>query len=210
MDEKTRYRNGRCRWTVAELTCLEAHYRTMSLHELALILGRTPVAIRLMACKLACQRDVPRWTAREDEILLRYYAEGAGVAFIQTLLKGKSTAAIFSRAAVLGVTSGRNWRKDELNILKMHYPEMGSKVAELLPGRTRNAVAVAARRMKLRIADDSHVGSRPRREEEWALLAKNMHLSAAEQQARLFPGRTKKAVEKARWCLRKRARENHQ
>ncbi|AHE72480.1 hypothetical protein M942_04085 [Enterobacter ludwigii] len=210
MNENTPFRNGRSLWTITDLTYLEEHYKTMSLSELVQVLGRTPVAIRLMASKLACQRNIPRWTDEEEDILRKHYVNGAGIAHIRMLLKGKTRASIFTRAAILGLTSGRYWREEELRVLRKHYPDMGNSVAELLPGRSRNSVGVTARRLGLRKSLDCAKGYRPWSDDEWALLDKNMHLSAAEQREMLFPHRTKKAVEKARWTLRRKLLGNRE
>lgn len=102
MNENTPFRNGRSLWTITDLTYLEEHYKTMSLSELVQVLGRTPVAIRLMASKLECQRNIPRWTDEEEDILRKHYVNGAGIAHIRMLLKGKTKASIFTRAAKCG------------------------------------------------------------------------------------------------------------
>jgi hypothetical protein len=207
MDAKTPYKNNRSQWTIADLTFLESHYRTMPLAELACTLGRTPGAVRLMAHKLACQqKSPPRWTTEEDDIIRRHYAAGAGIAFIQTLLKHRTASSVFARADTLGVTSGRYWREDEIQILKAHYPAIGAGVIDLLPGRTLDSVKIRAGRLGLRKSSNSTEGFRPWSDDEWTLLEKNMHLSVAEQQAILFPDRTKRAVEKARERLIRKRR----
>lgn len=99
------------------------------------------------------------------------------------------------------MTSGRYWREEELQILKDHYPIIGTGVLELLPGRTVDAVRIIAGRLRLRKSRNSTGGGRPWSDEEWRLLEEYMHLSIAEQQATLFPYRTKIAVEKARGRL---------
>ncbi|ECG5862833.1 hypothetical protein ACLH9T_004808 [Salmonella enterica] len=83
----------------------------MPLSELARSLGRTLGSVRLMAHKLDCQeKSSPRWTAEEDDIIRQHYAAGAGVTFIVTLLKDRTSSAVFTRADTLGVTSSRYWR----------------------------------------------------------------------------------------------------
>jgi hypothetical protein len=212
MDENEFYRNRWNEWTVSDLTFLEENYHTIPYHtmplsDIARKLGRTPGSVRLMAHKLACQGKVlSRWTAKEDEIICQHYAAGAGVAFIVTLLEGRTPSAIFARADTLGVTSGRYWREDELQILKDQYPIIGTGVLELLPGRTVDAIKITAGRLGLRKSSSSGEGFRPWSDEEWVLLEQNMHLSIADQQATLFPDRTKRAVEKARGRLLKKKR----
>lgn len=207
MEDNAFHRNRWSEWTVSDLTFLEENYRTMPLSDIARTLGRTPGSVRLMAHKLACQEKAPpRWTAEEDDIIRQHYAAGAGGAYIVTLLKGRTPSAIFARADVLGVTSGRYWREDELQVLRDQYPVIGTGVLELLPGRTADAVRITAGRLGLRKSGNSTEGFRPWSDEEWELLEQNMHLTIAEQQATLFPSRTKRAVEKARERLLKRKR----
>ncbi|MGR7482764.1 hypothetical protein ACU60U_20155 [Klebsiella aerogenes] len=209
MDENVSYRNRWSDWSVSDLTFLEKNYGTMPLSEMALSLGRTPGSIRLMAHKLACQeKGPPRWTAKEDAIIRQHYSAGEGAVFIETLLKDRTPSAIFARADALGVASGRYWREDELRILKEHYPAIGTGVLNLLPGRTIDAIRIVAGRLGLRKSSSSGEGFRPWSDEEWGLLEQNMHLSIAEQQATLFPDRTKRAVEKARGRLLRKRREN--
>lgn len=209
MEDKEFHRNRWSEWTVTDLTFLEENYRTMPLSDIARTLGRTPGSVRLMAYKLACQEKVlSRWTDKEDEIIREHYAAGAGVAFIVTLLKGRTPSAIFARADTLSVTSGRYWREDELQILRDQYPIIGTGVLELLPGRTVDAVRIIAGRLGIHKSRNSTEGFRPWSDEEWTLLEQNMHLSIAEQQATLFPSRTKRAVEKARERLKKRITKN--
>ena len=168
MDKKTGYRNRGARWTVRELTFVEEHYRTLPLSDIARHLERTPAAIQLMAHKLGCRGPVPvRWTSEEDDIIREHYAEGAGFEFIQTLLPGRSASSIFSRADKLGVTSGRYWRDEELQILKEHYPVIGVNVVEQLPGRSPESVRIIAARLGLRKTKDSTAGFRPWSEDEW-------------------------------------------
>ncbi|EBE4781809.1 hypothetical protein FHK17_20850 [Salmonella enterica] len=159
MDENELHRNRWCEWSVSDLTFLEVNYLTMPLSELARTLGLTPGSVRLMAHKLYCkEKSSPRWTAEEDDIIRQHYAAGAGVTFIVTLLKDRTSSAVFTRADTLGVTSGRYWRGDELRILKEHYPAIGTGVLDLLPGRTPEAIKIIAGRLGLRKSIRSSVG----------------------------------------------------
>lgn len=202
---KTQPDNHFSLWTVKDLSFLENNYGTMSVAELATILKRTPGAVGLMADKLGCRgkRNRP-WREAEMEIIRHHYSQGMEAEALTRLLPGRSVTAIFSRAIILGVQSGRFWREDELRILKAQYPEVGTEVMHQLPGRNEVAVRVMARKLGLKKSRESKAGFRPWSEEEWALLEKNMHLSVAEQQATLFPDRTNRAVEKARERLLRR------
>ncbi|WP_185922732.1 hypothetical protein [Hafnia paralvei] len=209
MGDSVRYRNNRARWTIRDLTFLENNYSSMSVAEIADRLGRTPGAVGLMADNLGCRKmkSAP-WSEAEMDIIREHYARGTEAKALTQLLPGRSINAIFSMAETLGVQSGRFWREEELCILKADYPRMGISVTERLPGRNAMSVKIMAGRLGLKKSYSSEVGFRPWSDEEWALLEKNMHLSVAEQQAMLFPDRTKRAVEKARSRLIKNIRIN--
>jgi hypothetical protein len=157
-----------------------------------------------MADKLGCRKKKSApWSEAEMDIIRDHYARGTEARSLAPLLPGRSISAIFSMAETLGVQSGRFWREAELDILKAEYPRVGTAVTERLPGRNAMSVKIMARRLGLKKSHSSEVGFRPWSDVEWTLLEKNMHLSVAEQQAVLFPDRTKKAVEKARGRLMK-------
>ena len=141
------------------------------------------------------------------EIIRHHYSQGVEAEELTRLLPGRSIRAIFSRAEAMGVLSGRFWREDELRILKAQYPVVGTEVMHQLPGRNEVAVRVMARRLGLKKSRESKAGFRPWSDEEWALLENNMHLSVAEQQATLFPDRTRRAVEKARERLLRKKKQ---
>lgn len=205
MSDAVIYRNNRARWTLRDLTFLEKNYATLPVQEMAARLGRTPGAVGLMADKLGCrrQKNAP-WSDAEMVIIRNHYAQGIGATSLTSLLPGRSASAIFSRAEMMGVQSGRCWQEEELDILKADYPGRGTAVTDRLPGRSAVAVRIMARRLKLKKSRNSEMGFRPWSDEEWALLEKNMHLSVAEQRTTLFPDRTTRAVEKARRRLIKK------
>lgn len=204
MSERTLYPNNRARWTLEHLRFLEKHYLSMPLTEMAALLGRTPGAVALMADKLGCRRKRnAQWTEAEMATIRTHYARGDGAEYVAGLLPGRSVSAIFAMAEKMGVSSGRFWHEEELQILKTHYPVEGSSVTRLLPDRNVVAVRVMARRLGLKKSRESQSGFRPWSDEEWVLLEGSMHLSVAEQQRTLFPDRTNRAVEKARGRLKR-------
>lgn len=144
-----------------------------------------------------------RWALKDLTFLENNYSS-MPVAKIAVRL-GRTPGAVGLMAETLGVQSGRFWREAELEILTADYPRVGTAVTARLPGRNTVSVRIMAKRLGLKKSRDSNVGFRPWSDEEWALLEKNMHLSVTEQQAVLFPDRTKKAVEKARGRLIKEA-----
>jgi len=211
MGDSVCYRNNRARWTVGDLTFLENNYSSMPVAEIAVRLGRTPGAVGLMADKLGCRKKRNAlWSDAEMDIIREHYARGAEARSLTHLLPGRSINAIFSMAETLGVQSGRLWQGAELGILKADYPRVGTAIIERLPGRNAMSVIIMARRLGLKKSHSSEVGFRPWSDEEWMLLKKNMHLSVSDQQATLFPDRTKKSVEKARGRLIKKQKINEE
>lgn len=87
------------------------------------------------------------------EIIRHHYSQGVEAEELTRLLPGRSVSAIFSRAIILGVQSGRFWREDELRILKAQYPVVGTEVMRQLPGRNEVAVRVMARRCVLPLSE---------------------------------------------------------
>lgn len=204
MSEKsTKPRNNRARWTIADLEFIEAHYGSMSSAEMAAKLGRTVGSLGLMADKLGvrCQRS-PNWTEDEEAILRKHYVAGAGIDRLLTLLPGRQANAIFLKAERLGLTSGRYWREEEIQILRDYYPQYGTAIAESRLGRTETSVKIMARRLGIKYLGEEGK-FRIWSEEEWAILEKHAHLSIAEQM-KLLPGRSQLSVEKARGRLRKK------
>lgn len=152
-----------------------------------------------MADKLGCRQKRNRpWSEAEMEIIRKHFAQGVEAEELTRLLPGRSVTAIFSRALIMGVQSGRFWRENELRILKEQHPLLGKEVVHQLPGRNEVSILIMAGRLGLKKSRESRIGFRPWSVEEWTLLENNMHLSIAEQQATLFPDRTNRAVEKAR------------
>jgi hypothetical protein len=204
-DKNPPSRNTRVRWTLSELRYLEQYYCTQPMAEIAAHLGRTPGAVGIMADKLGCRRKKNLlWTDAEMDLIRHHYGSGVGAEFLQQLLPGRSTSAIFTMAEKMGVLSGRFWREEELQILGAHYPTEGTLVTARLPGRNVVAVRVMARRLGLKKSSMSPEGFRPWSEDEWQRLEGSMYLSVAEQQSTHFPGRTLRAVEKARERLKRK------
>ncbi|VXC73789.1 conserved hypothetical protein [Enterobacterales bacterium 8AC] len=206
LEKLKKSRNHRTKWTIAELTFMEAHYGTMSTVDIARHLGRTVVAVRLMAQGLGlCKTQTPAWTEQEIAVLHAHYAEGAGIRYVQALLPGRIKAAIMAKVKELGITSARNWHPDEVQVLREFYPEIGTQVAYKLPRRSRDAVKIKARQLGLQYRALKHrqAPSQPWTPEEWCLLEDNLALPY-EDLMPLFPDRTRLALEKAKGRLKLR------
>lgn len=69
------------------------------------------------------------WTEEEDDIIRKYYSEEGSEVYKR--LKGRTKAACFNRAKILGVSKmekGRPWTKEDDEILRNKYPIIGTKV----------------------------------------------------------------------------------
>ncbi len=97
-----------------------------------------------------------RWTAEEDELVREHYPEhGPSWAGWSDVLPGRTRANLQVHAYRLGITMEgcareRAWSPAELDAIREHYPEHGSKWpgwADLLDGRTPGAIAARAERI---------------------------------------------------------------
>lgn len=189
------YRNNRARWTVGDLAFLENNYSSIPVARIAVRLGRTPSAVR--QARMSKKKIAP-WSEAKMDIIRDHYARGGEAKSLTQFLPGRSINVIFSVAETLGVQSGRFWWEEELDIFKTGYPWVNTAVTDRPPGRNAVSVRIMAKRLWLKKSRDSKAGFRPKSDDEWTLLEKYMHLSVAEQQAILFPDRTKRTVEKER------------
>lgn len=97
-----------------------------------------------------------KWTKAEDAKLRKYYPEMGMDA--ESHLPGRTREACKTRAKVLGVRAlypknavkgkeVRPWTAQELNVLRIKYPTIGSDVYKLLPGRTAGACQAQAAKL---------------------------------------------------------------
>ena len=88
------------------------------------------------------------WTAAEETYLRQHHATMTTKAMAAAL--GRSVSAVKTRANILGLRSKhRPWTDDELDWLCAAWPVHGIACAGTFPGRTRQAVAEMARRLRL-------------------------------------------------------------
>lgn len=204
--------NHRSRWTLKELHYVEMYYHKKPTREIAQKLGRTEVAVRLGAQSLGvCKTLMPQWTEQEIEVLRTYYADGAGITYVQSLLPGRAKSSILAKANGLGIISARNWHAEEERILREFYPAIGTKVAKILPRRSVEAVKIKANQLGLRYRKLKPRETPARRwsDEEWCLLENNLALPYDELQL-LLPGRSRPALEKAKERLKERRKRAQQ
>lgn len=208
MDTKTtRYRNHRAPWTLRELNYVEQQYGKIPTAQIAENLGRTPLSVRGAVQKLGLGRPSARgWTEAEKDVIRTWYALGAGIEFVATLLPGRARHSIAAMAQNMGISSARSWNSKECQILKQFYPEQGAAVADMLPGRTPEAVKIKACEMGIKFQGSDNGRQRIWSEEEQLRLQYHDHLQLPDL-LKLFPDRSFASVKKARERFRKRKRK---
>lgn len=143
---------GRERWSEGEKRFLAKHYGPMSAHEIAAALGRSVGGVRRAVNLLHLgKKQSGIWREPEMAILDAHYNRGAGLAYVQRLLPGRSRAAITAQASKMGITRERGWSPEEEQILRTYYPVMGIKVADKLPQRTKAAIKGRVQFLGLRV-----------------------------------------------------------
>ena len=90
----------------------------------------------------------PRWTSLEDKILKDNYSS-IPHSELQKLLPGRSLDSIRGRAKVFGLHKLNMWTEEEEELLKRHYPEVGSDIYKLIPRHTKESCVDKANRMGL-------------------------------------------------------------
>ncbi|EKT64904.1 hypothetical protein [Providencia alcalifaciens] len=142
--------NHRSRWTLQEIRYIESHYGSTKTQDIAKKLGRTATAIRLQAQKLGCnQSKKPLWREDEKAIITVSYTQGEGIATLEKALPHRSRQAIFAMAESMGLRSQRRWRQWEIDLLRAHYYQMGTKIIKQLNNRTQDSVRQKARSLGL-------------------------------------------------------------
>ena len=142
--------NHRSRWTLQEIRYIESHYGSTKTRDIAKKLGRTATAIRLQAQKLGCNKSKkPLWREDEKERIIVSYTHGEGIASLEKALPHRSRQAIFAMAESMGLRSQRRWRQWEIDLLRAHYDQMGTKIIKQLNHRTQDGVRQKARSLGL-------------------------------------------------------------
>ncbi|PKH22375.1 hypothetical protein CIG19_13820 [Enterobacterales bacterium CwR94] len=201
MEDEKSYRNTRSPWTVEEYRYVEAGYGKIPTREIAEHLGRTPTAVRLAARSLGLNKQSLEWTDAEKDVMRTHYVEGAGIAKVMEMLPGRTKKTIFTMAQKMGLYSARGWTREETQLLRKHYPLIGTSVAEKLPGRTPEAVKIKANQLGISFKGSMVVSQKMWTPEELALLKQHEQARIAEIQ-HLFPDRTAVAISHARARLK--------
>ena len=139
-------------WTEEEIRIMEKYYIELGANKIIQYLpNRTIQEIMAKAAKMNLIRN-KKWTNEEKEIIKKYYpAMGTK---IQDMLPDRTVNSIRRLAWKLGVSINRkekeknrilkidHWRKEEDEILNCYFEDFGyKKVMEMLPNRTRAAIA---------------------------------------------------------------------
>ena len=128
-------------WTPEEDDILRKYFPQMGAKAATLLSGRTRGACQKRASNMGLT-DRKVWTPEEEALLReKYPTMGRKVA---GLLPNHSANACQMRAQVLGVRKAdyhraKKWSTEEDDVIREHYPYMGTGVQSYLPGRTRDA-----------------------------------------------------------------------
>ncbi|RRW70231.1 hypothetical protein EGJ48_15065 [Pantoea dispersa] len=190
-------------WSEQERQYLKDHHDSMPVSKIASTLGRSPGGVRRMAYEMNLGKKARRpskpWTGQEMEILRTHSSQEAWIVRVQPLLPGRTRGAIGAQASKMGLTVEQSWTPEEIGILERLYQEHGSKITDKLPGRTASAIKLQAAKLGLRYRNRQprQTPMLPWSEEELSLLKKNQNASIGEL-LKLFPSRTKYAIEHRR------------
>lgn len=157
--------NNRClAWTAQDLAFVRAHYGVMKTSELAEKLGRSVASIRITGGRLArgkagsniktseeYRNHRTSWTVQELRFVETHYGVMKTVEVAKTL--GRTAVSVRLAAQSLGCCKAAStpWTDAEEDIIRQEYAQgtSMSKIMELLPGRTRNAIVFRAEKMEL-------------------------------------------------------------
>ncbi|MCE8003437.1 hypothetical protein [Billgrantia ethanolica] len=210
---RQRNRGASREWTQGELALLESHYLDMTWWELQVrhFPHRTPAAIKRMAHKQGLKkRAVPitekqPWTEEELLVVVQHFPTLTAPEIRRRFLPHRTVIAIrhVAKKFDLKAFSAERWTERDLAILRRGFPQGGaSQVRRELPHRTEEAIKFRARAEGLRYVPqgDGDTGDRWSAE-ELQRLEEHRHLPA-EELAKLFPHRPKRAVINKRYKLR--------
>ncbi|UAN43933.1 hypothetical protein KGP17_15750 [Serratia sp. JSRIV001] len=170
-------------WTPDEINFLKQYQSTMHFAELAVLLGRTPGAVRsklhrlglkqhkltTRAEKKMAQPSLPKnhrslWTLKELNFVEEHYGKTSTREIAGTL--GRRLSAVYMVAHALGICKApsERWTEQEVEVLRKHYAdERGmSYVQTLLPSRAQNSIIAKAKHIGITrgrswLPDEEHI-----------------------------------------------------
>lgn len=201
-------------WTLMEMELIKRHHSELTFKELQAkhLPHRTIGAIKRMSYllglkKIEYEREYgqPRWTENELQVVARYFPALRASEIQQRFLPHRSKQAILQAAKKFGLRAFPSvpWSDEEVEILRQEFLLGGAKrVNQRLPHRTVDAINHRSREEGLVYVprgdgDEGDLWS----EDELKRLKKHRHLPA-EELAKLFPNRQKRAVINKRYKLR--------
>ena len=139
-------------WTKEEDEILAKYYSTMGSKVSSMLPRHTPQACTDRANKSGL-KYIRKWTKEEDDIIRKNYSS-IGRTRVSKMLVGRSPAACYERAKILGVSrkwvKESSWTEGEDKVLRRFYPIMGPDVCFKIPNRDRESCAKRARRLGLK------------------------------------------------------------
>lgn len=159
-------KNPQMEWSARDIATLRTYYPTEGGSCAKRFPGRTRQSVYCAALRYRVRSAKPpitgpEWTADEKVVLLENYRK-LGSKGTAALIPGRTTDAVRHQAEKYGLLPksytdrqgahlpGRykgRWTEAELKILREHYPTLGTMVFQMLPGRTRNACHLMARKI---------------------------------------------------------------
>lgn len=200
-------------WTLKEMELLKRHHSDLTFKELQAqhLPHRTIGGIKRMSYLLGLKkRDYereygqPRWTENELQIVSRYFPALSASEIQCRFLPHRSIQAILGAAKKFGLRAFPSvpWSDEELEVFRREFLLGGAKrVHQRLPHRTMGAIHLRRREEGLVYVPrgDGEYGD-PWSEDELQRLKTHRHLPA-EELAKLFPNRQKRAVINKRYKL---------
>lgn len=200
-------------WTDEEIESLKKFYPLIGADLEDLLPGKSRGNIQARARMEGLSAPSQKWTPAEDELIKLHYPQ-MGMDVSRFFGGRRSRWSCYARAASLGVACVMQrirWSEDELAVLDANYPLLGSKVCELLPGRSGNSCSKMAvkRHLSYRPCDGDRPGSaqehpststqaQPRAhgwDKDEDELLKRHYASMGMETASLLPGRSKSACQ---------------
>ena len=143
------------KWTNDEEYVLKENYSALGCNTSGLLNSKSTSAIKAKARRMGISKTISKWTSKELCILKENYPI-LGCDTVK-LLPNRSVESIKSKAINLGIKfTGDNknkgvnrnrWTVYEDEIIKEKYPILGSKIINLLPGRSYSSISNRARRL---------------------------------------------------------------
>ncbi|NIC04882.1 hypothetical protein [Billgrantia bachuensis] len=209
---RRRNRGALREWTQAEHALLERHYLNMTWRELQArhFPHRTPAAIQRMAHKLGLKKrellvaEKQPWTKEELHVVAHFFPALKAPEIRRRFLPHRTVTAIRHMAKKLDLRafSAERWTEQELAVLRRDFPQGGiQQVKRTLSHRSKEAIKQRAQADGLRyVPQGDGAKGDVWSVEELRRLEEHCHLPA-EELAKLFPHRPKRAVINKRYKL---------